>query len=194
MDMKYDEILKQYPQIRTRRLLLRRFTLRDAADVLEYGSDSKTLKYLVWQGVRNLEEAAQSISGYYLAGQGIYAIELGENQKCIGCIDLRIDPEHEKTGFGYVLNRRYWGKGYMTETLGAILHLCFESLGLNRVESNHYRGNEASGAVMKKCGMKYEGTGIQEVKVKGVFRDVIHYGITRADWAAGHPESRPEGT
>ena len=66
----------------------------------------------------------------------------------------------------------------MTEALSAVLKLCFEKLKLNRVESTHYVGNEGSGKVMAKCGMKLEGVGKQEEKIKGVFRDVVHYGIT----------------
>ncbi len=58
----------------------------------------------------------------------------------------------------------------------------FEKLELNRVESSHYAGNESSGRVMEKCGMTREGTGEQERKVKGVFRTVIRYGITKEQW------------
>lgn len=43
-------------------------------------------------------------------------------------------------------------------------------------------GNEGSGRVMQKCGMKYEGTGLQEVKIKNVFYDVVHYVILKEDW------------
>jgi len=56
---------------------------------------------------------------------------------------------------------------------------------LNRVEATHYVGNEGSGRVMQKCGMTYEGTGIKEVKIKGVFQDVVHYAILRKQWIRG---------
>ena len=35
---------------------------------------------------------------------------------------------------------------------------------------------------MAKCGMKFEGIGIQELKVKGVYQDAVHYGITKEMW------------
>ncbi|MGH4122469.1 MAG: GNAT family N-acetyltransferase [Clostridium sp.] len=35
---------------------------------------------------------------------------------------------------------------------------------------------------MQKCGMKYEGTGLQEVNVKDTFYDVVHYAILRENW------------
>lgn len=178
----YEKVLEETEGLPAQRIELRKFRLEDCADVLEYGSDAQTLKYLVWEGITDLDGAKSAITEYYLTKPGVYAIELKENHKCIGCIDLRAHPEHEKASFGYVLNRAYWNKGYMTEALGALLSFCFEKLEVNRVESMHYVGNEGSGRVMEKCGMRREGLALQEVKIKGVFHDVVHYGITKQQW------------
>jgi len=70
----------------------------------------------------------------------------------------------------------------MTEALSALIRLCFVDLDLNRVETFHYVGNEGSGKVMQKCGMKFEGISEQGVKIKGVFRDVVRYGMTKERW------------
>ena len=43
----------------------------------------------------------------YMSRSGIYAIVLKSENKCIGCIDIRLVPEHEKATFGYCLNRNY---------------------------------------------------------------------------------------
>lgn len=180
----YKEVLYDNEPLSAERIILRRFKKTDAPDILEYGSDAETLKFLVWEGVKTEADAVRAIVDYYWSGPGIYAIELKENNKCIGCIDLRMEPDHDKASFGYVLNRKYWGRGYMTEALSALLKLCFEKLDINRVESTHYVSNEGSGRVMSKSGMRKEGIGIQEVKIKGVFRDVVHYGITKNDYFA----------
>jgi len=131
-------------------------------------------------GVKSIEDAKADVYNYLLSRPGIFAIEF--NRKCIGAIDLRLVPEHKKAGFGYVLNREFWGQGIMTEALSALLRLCFEKLELNRVEEHHYAGNEGSGRVMQKCGMIFEGLSPQAERVKGVFRDVVRYGITREQW------------
>lgn len=178
----YDEVLRNTGSIKTERLTLRRFKNEDYLDVYEYGKDDLTVKYLVWGPFQSIDDAKESITEYYLSRPGIYAIELNECNKCIGCISFEIEPQHEKASVGYVLNRAYWGCGYMSEALNAVIALCFDSLGLNRVEAAHYVGNEASGKVMKRCGMSKEGTCKQEVKVKGVFYDVVHYGITKNQW------------
>jgi ribosomal-protein-alanine N-acetyltransferase len=180
----YKEILYDNERLKSERIILRKFVKNDASDVFEYGSDAETLKYLDWNGVHTQNEALAIIIDYYWSRPCIFAIELKENHKCIGCIDLRLDPTHEKASFGYVLNRQYWRKGHMTEALSTVLRLCFEKLELNRVESKHYIGNEGSGKVMEKCGMNLEGIGRQENKIKGVFYDVAHYGITKELWGS----------
>lgn len=167
------------------RLCLRPFTIEDAPAVYKYGSNPKVTKYLIWEGTSSIEEAKQAIENF-LTNKGVYAICLKETNVCIGCIDIRLDEVNEKASFGYLIDEPYWNQGYAKEALEAILKYCFEDLGLNRVQSTHYKGNPASGKVMQKAGMLFEGEGIQEVKVKGIFHDVIHYGITKTMWNNKH--------
>ncbi|MCL2526054.1 MAG: GNAT family N-acetyltransferase [Coriobacteriia bacterium] len=72
--------------------------------------------------------------------------------------------------------------GSDTEVLTEILKICFNDLKVNRVEASCFAGNEASGKVQEKCGMKLEGFHPQVLKVKGVLRDEYFYGITRDQW------------
>jgi len=178
----YNEVLYNNEIIETKRLILRKFKVCDAKDLFEYGSDPAVLEYMVWPGFKSIEEARAGIYNNYLSKPGIYAIELKENAKCIGDIDLRITPEHEKVSVGYALNREYWGRGLMSEALKAVLELCFDKLEVNRVEAGHFAGNEASGRVMEKCGMVKEGIARQEFKVRGVFIDDVKYAVTRGEW------------
>ena len=175
-------IMTENKIIETSRLILRPFYISDTEDVFIYASDDQVTKYLTWDTHKNISETEKVVREFYTDNPGIFAIELESENKCIGCIDLRIYEEHDKASFGFVLNRDYWNKGYMTEALDAILSFGFKKLELNRIESTHYRGNEGSGAVMKKCGMSYEGTGIQEVKFKEIYQDVFHYAILQKDW------------
>ena len=182
----YKEVLYDNEKLETERLILRKSAKNDAPDILEYASDAETVKFLAWEGTKTVEEALDGIINYHWANPGNWMIELKENGKCIGSIGLRVEAEHDKADFGYVLNRSYWNKGYMSEALLALLKLCFEELDLNRVEAIHYAGNEASGKVMEKCGMKFEGISEQGKKIKGVFRDIVNYGITKKHWCSLH--------
>lgn len=59
---------------------------------------------------------------------------------------------------GYCIGTKWWHKGIMSEALGTVIDYLFDEIGMNRIESRHDVRNPHSGAVMKKCGMKYEGT------------------------------------
>ena len=109
----YKEILYDNARMETERFILRKATKEDASDILEYASDEETVKYLDWAGAKTLDEALQGVINYHWSNPGIWVIELKENHKCIGAIDIRVEPDHDKAGFGYVLNRGYWNKGYM---------------------------------------------------------------------------------
>lgn len=82
-----------------------------------------------------------------------------------------------------MLNRNYWNRGFITESLELVIEILFKEYKVNRIGSTHYVGNEASGKVMRKCGMQYEGTSPQELIIKGKYVDVVHYGILREKYA-----------
>ncbi|MGP1438260.1 MAG: GNAT family N-acetyltransferase [Treponema sp.] len=140
--------------IETKRLILRSFTLEDAKNVFEYASDPEVVKYLTWEAHKNIEESIHVIKTFYL-NDNTFCIELKDEKKCIGAFELR--PKEDIFSFGYVLNRKYWNCGIMTEVLQKMLEISFTTLGAKCFEGAYYEGNEASGAVMKKCGMAYQG-------------------------------------
>lgn len=177
-----EEILKKNTKLESENLILRPFKLEDSEDVLEYAKDTKVTKYLTWESFYTIEDAEKTIKNYYLTRSNAYAIELKCLKKCIGCIEIIVDNKNNKGTFGYLLNSKYWGRGIMTEALKTILDFSFNKLNLNRVEGCHYVGNEGSGKVQQKVRMKYEGTGIEEVLVKGKYYDVVHYGITKKQY------------
>ena len=81
-----------------------------------------------------------------------------ENMQAIGSISIvNFSDLHEWCEIGYCLSRNYWNNGIMTEALKAVIKLCFTKVGFNRVHAFHHAENKASGRVMLKSGMKYEG-------------------------------------
>jgi len=170
----------------TERLHLRHFTERDASDLYEYASDAQTVQYLTWPAHKSVE-VSKTIIPKLLSNEGTYAIVLKSIAKVIGCIDLRIISE-TGASFGYVLNRSYWNRGYMSEALQAALSYMFEQTGIELVESCHETENPASGAVMKKCGMKWTHLAKGET-LFGKTTDNDHYCITRKSWLTRNAQS-----
>lgn len=100
----------------------------------------------------------------------------------IGTITLFLSPENKRAEIGYWTGKPYWGKGYCTEAAREIVRFGFEHLGLNRVFGEYMAGNPASGRVMEKIGMKYEGRLRQHMKKWDEFQDMMVYSILRSEY------------
>lgn len=50
------------------------------------------------------------------------------------------------------------GKGYGTEAAKAVIEFVFKEKNYHRVYARYLKSNPASGKIMEKCGMTYEGT------------------------------------
>jgi [ribosomal protein S5]-alanine N-acetyltransferase len=174
--------------LQTERLLLREIRAEDETDVHDYASDPEVARLMIWGP--NTREATREFLTRALAAQlqwprpnvGL-AIELRSERRLIGSIELRISDEANRTAdFGYVLNRKYWGHGYMTEAARAVLNVAFNELQLHRVWATCHVRNRASLRVMEKLGMRREGLFLKNAMEKGEWRDTYLYAILAEEW------------
>ena len=177
----YKKRLRKLKKFETERLLLRSFQKSDIPDLYEYASDEKTTKFMPWDAHKDLEESAKIYETLFENKIGTYAIVLKSERKCIGSFEVMLDSNNHMATFGYVLNRKYWNQGYMTEVLDNFIDICFFVIGLNRVEATHSIGNEGSGKVMCKCGMRFEGISRQRTYIRGKFYDQARFGLTKKE-------------
>lgn len=181
--------MMELPQIVTERLLLRALELNDAPAVQglagdrDIASTTMSIPYPCEDGMAEIwiaghlerRDRDEAVS---------YAIVEKSSGALIGTVGLAIRPEHERAELGYWLGKPYWGRGYATEASQAVLRHGFETLGLNRVYANYFIRNPASGRVLEKLGMRYEGLARQHVKKWGVLEDLVTYGMLRSDYEA----------
>lgn len=148
-------------QFNTERTLVRFPEECDASDIFRnYTQDPEVTKYLVWRPHTCLQQTVEWIS-YCISICNTetslkFIIFHKEDNQAIGMIDFRIDEY--QANFGYVLARRYWSKGLMTEAMTPVLRYVFELPSIYRIWSIHDVDNPASGRVMTKLGLQYEGT------------------------------------
>ena len=83
---------------------------------------------------------------------------------------------------GYCIGRNWWHRGIVSEVLAELIRFFFEEMGVNRIEARHDVNNPNSGAVMRKCGMKYEGTMRQSDWNNQGICDTCWYSILRSDY------------
>ena len=82
---------------------------------------------------------------------------------------------------GYCLGKAWWRQGIMSEALKAVMDFFFDEVEANRIESRHDVRNPHSGMVMKKCGMKYEGTTCSSDRNNRGVCDVCLYALLRSE-------------
>lgn len=104
----------------------------------------------------------------------------------VGAIGLTIELKHQRAEAGYWIGLPFWGKGYATEALLTIIAFGFGQLNLNRIHASHFTRNPASGRVMIKAGMQFEGCLRQHVIKWGQFEDIASYSILRSEYVKNH--------
>ena len=189
--MIYTDSYVYMPTLNTHRLRLRRLTMRDASDIYRYSRDPQVALHVLWDAHRSIGES-RSYLRYMLRlyrnhEPASWGIEWKQTGQIIGTIGFMwIQSDNASAEVGYSLSREYWNMGIMTEALKAVIRHGFGSMNLNRIEAQHETGNPASGAVMRKCGMRHEGTMRQRLYNKGRYVDVELYAILRGDLKREH--------
>lgn len=177
-------------EIETDRLLLRRFTKADAQAVYDnYASDELATKYLTWpshQDVSVTEAILDTwVEGYGDLSQYKWAITLKRNpSEALGDITASIPHDFDKIDaceIGYVLSPKHWGQGYMSEAMKAVTKYLLKEAGFNRVIARHDVANPASGKVMQKAGLQFEGIHRQGSLNNTGIIDTAQYAILKED-------------
>jgi len=174
--------MNQYPTIETSRLILRPFVLCDAGDIQRLAGD-RAIADTTGKIPHPYENgmAEQWISKHqdeFERGTGVYfAITRKIDGVLIGAISLIGIVKDHQAGLGYWIGKHFWNLGFCTEAGYAVLDYGFNVLSLKRIYSCHIARNPASGRVMRKLGMRYEGCRRNHIIKWGKLEDLMLYGI-----------------
>ncbi len=179
-------------KIETERLLLRRFTERDAlAAFNNWTSDEKVTEFLRWPTHKSIETTEsilkEWISSYKKSDFYQWAIVLKEKgDEPIGTISVvDMNEKLDLVHIGYCIGSKWWNQGITSEAFSGIIPFFFDKVKVNRIESQHDPDNPHSGKVMVKCGLKYEGTLRQaDYNNKGIV-DASMYSFLARDYYSG---------
>ena len=181
-------IHKGTQRIETARLILRQAIPEDAKPMFRnWASDPEVTKYLTWPTHEN-QETTDFVVNLWLSDYEkpdnyqwmIVPRELGEP---IGTISVvRLEDKVREAEIGYCIGRNWWHRGFVSEALSAVIDFLFAEVGMDRVSATHDVNNPNSGAVMRKCGMKYEGTKAASGRNNQGICDLAQYAIARENW------------
>jgi RimJ/RimL family protein N-acetyltransferase len=180
--------------LETERLVLRRFTMADAGDLVDLDADPDVMRFVTGGVPTSREEIEQeflpAFLGYYQRYQGFgfwAAIEKATGE-FLGWFHFRprADAPAGEVELGYRLRRSAWGQGYATEGSRALIRTGFTEYGVQRVTAEAMAVNHASRRVMEKAGLRLVRTFHQPWPhpIDGDESGDVEYALDKADWLA----------
>ncbi len=143
--------------IQTERFQIRRILDKDIDCLLAIYKDSRNMKFIPnsasnWNKEK-LSKKYERINCDYENGFGIFVVELLEG-KIIGEAGLfNSFNELNHLELGYIIDQKYWGKGYGKEICESLIEYGFKKLGLSKITARMYKENVASVKISERCGM-----------------------------------------
>ncbi len=172
-----------FPEIKSKRLLLRKMTEADAPELLFLRSDNVVMQYIDREKTKSLEEAIdfiQKINTAIINNESImWVIALQDKPgTMIGNICFwRIDKQHYRSEVGYMLHPHYWNKGLMKEALLAAIDFGFNEMKLHSIEGRINPDNSVSGILLEKTGFIREAYFKEDFYFRGKFIDTAVYSL-----------------
>ncbi|MEM8543741.1 MAG: GNAT family protein [Cyanobacteria bacterium P01_H01_bin.119] len=157
---------------------LRQYQISDAERLAAIANNPNVARYLSasFPHPYTLEDARWWIKTGSTAGGGISkAIEYqGKLVGGVGIAPLTGWQSHVAE-IGYWLGEAYWGQGIATKAVKQISEFAFQELGYQKLYGRVYTYNEASMAVLKKCGYQLEAILKSEICRDGQYLDVHRF-------------------
>lgn len=174
--------------IETSRLILRPMKHGDEVQIFNnYANDERVTRHLFWDAHQNLDVTKLYVEYTISRTEDlnyIWVVELKETNQIIGNIAVvKINEKFLTCEIGYVFGYKWWGNGYCTEALKTVINYMINEVDCHLVEAKFIDKNPASGRVMEKAGMKYEGKLRERTidKVTKEFCDIMIYSITEEE-------------
>ena len=178
--------------IETERLWLRRYRDRDLSDILEFSSDADfwLARNLDWsvseEGIKEYWEAQRDTEPGTDHKWFSLVVELKAEGKAIGQVGIGVVKmgEFRQGMIGWLLGRKYQGRGLATEAARALVTAGFCDLGLHRIYARTGRDNRRSWLLMERLGMRREAHFRESHVVEGEWRDEFVYAVLADEWRA----------
>lgn len=177
--------------LETDRLILRDFREEDFEGYFKLKSDEKTMYYLQNIQLHSREEAWKDFR-QVLADRDsperqffYFHMETKDTHEQIGSMGYTVTaraPVGKIVNLGYFTYPAFWGKGYTSEALRAVLRYCFTQDDVYRVTTGCLAENRGSERVMQKCGLIKEAEHLDYEWHDGRMKTRLEYRLLRREW------------
>jgi RimJ/RimL family protein N-acetyltransferase len=169
------------PVLETKRLALRAPRLEDAKSVAALANDRRIAENTARiPHPYRITDAEGFISGANKAGDAVFLITLRDGT-VVGACGVVSDETPE---LGYWLGVPYWGNGYATEALHAVVDYAFTDLRHEALQAGARVTNPASRRVLEKCGFQWTGVGLYRIRAINSSAPIDRFRLERRIWSA----------
>ena len=174
---------RSIPVLETKRLALRAPRLEDAKTVAALANDRRIAENTARIPHPYKVKDAEGFIGTAnkAGGEAVFLITLRDKTVIGAC---GIVPQDQTAELGYWLGVPYWGKGYATEALHAVIDYAFGDLEHEALQAGARVTNPASRRVLEKCGFQWTGVGLYRVRALASSAPVDRFRLDRGLWAS----------
>lgn len=158
--MRVSKFPQAFPRLETDRLILREISQDDRYGIFRNFSDRDVAKWFFEEPYTRIEQADEIIQAFkneFEQGEGLtWAITLKGSNEFVGTCGYG-EVEIGSCGeIGFDLAKEHWGKGLMSEALGAIIDYGFDAFGLGEVEAHTYSTNSRAIRLLTNLGFQLD--------------------------------------
>lgn len=170
----------------TSRLKLRPLRHEDALSLFQMWSDPVAMRYFTIPAMTRVDQATERVTrAMKRLSEGeeiICAVELSATGEVVGdCALLHADEQCRRIEIGFSLNRKHWGRGYMTEAASALIDHAFSAMNMRRIEADIDPRNIGSARLLERLGFVMEGLLRERWMVGDEVSDSAFYGLLERD-------------
>jgi RimJ/RimL family protein N-acetyltransferase len=174
---------RSIPVLETERLVLRAPRLEDAKAVALLANDRRiaenTARIPHPYGVADAESFFAAVN----REDGEVAFLIEREGTVVGACGIALH-EREAPEIGYWVGVPFWGHGYATEAVRAVIDHAFVDLGYEALQAGARVTNPASRRVLEKCGFQWTGVGLFRIRALASSAPIDRFRLERGIWSS----------
>jgi len=171
------------PVLETERLVLRAPRLEDAKAVAQLANDRRiaenTARIPHPYSLADAEKFIASVN----RDDDEMAFLITREKAVLGAVGISVS-EREPPEVGYWLGVPFWGHGYATEAVRAVIDHAFADLDFEVLGAGARVTNPASRRVLEKCGFQWTGVGLTRIRALASSAPIDRFRLDRRLWAS----------
>ncbi len=170
-------------EIKTERLTIVPVAEKYLDDMAEFACDLENAPYMVYLPYPSKEAYSEyireAVDQWNSGDADFYEFAVIFEGKAIGGVTIYMDEDHRSGELGWIINKKYWRRGFAYEAAGAVMKFGREELGLRVFTAECDDRNYASYSLMEKLGFmlntrntyrRYARTGETALERKYIYR------------------------